>query len=498
LKLTDQIHELLRGLRGRLGPSPYDIAWMARVPANGGGETRWPELVDWLIEHQWLDGSWGGAVRYYHDRILCTLAAIIALREHNTGEVHEAIERGTRYIWHNLHRLRHDPFELVGFELIFPSLLTQARSLGLDVPTHTCGYGRIRTEKLRLLPIELLYSPGTSVAFSLEFLDNRVDIERMHYLQGSNGAIANSPATTAYFALRADGNSRALEYLEGAKTLSRGVPAFYPFRTFEITWALEHLAFGGLSLKELVEQSVWKDLQNSLHEKGVSMDPSFGIYDGDTTAVTVHVLRLGEYEVNPAILHRFEEPNSRIFRTFDFERNASVSTNAHALGALAEMPDYPDRREVIDRITAFLLAHRLYDTYWVDKWHSSPYYATSHTLIALLNLQKSLVPEFLTSIEWILHTQRDDGSWGYFDRGTAEETAYALLALLHYHKVGNAVNPDILKKGISFLHLDVEQGNQTYPDLWIAKSLFAPYSVIRAAILGAIHLYQDTFGHILA
>jgi len=49
--------ELVRNLDCRLGPSAYDIAWMARLPVNGGGGPRWPELIDWLIENQWLDGS---------------------------------------------------------------------------------------------------------------------------------------------------------------------------------------------------------------------------------------------------------------------------------------------------------------------------------------------------------------------------------------------------------------------------------------------------------
>jgi halimadienyl-diphosphate synthase len=471
---------------------------MARVPADDGNGPRWPRLLDWLIEHQWLDGSWGGAIRYYHDRILCTLAGIIALKKYEDHSAREVIERGERYIWHNLHRLRHDPFELVGFELIFPTLLNRARVLGLDVPTHTCGYGRIRAEKLKLLPEELIYSPTTSAAFSLEFLDTLVDLNRIHQLLGPNGAIANSPATTAYYVLQADKSPEALAYLERTTALSEGVPAFYPFRTFELAWVLEHLSFGGLSLDSLIQDSTWRELLATLDEDGVSMDPTFGIKDGDTTAVTEHVLALGGHSVDPMILHRFEKPKLRIFSTFDFERNASTSTNAHALGALAVMPDYPDRQEVLDRIAAWLLSDRVYDTYWVDKWHTSPYYATSHALIALIETQRTLLAEYDSSIEWLLHTQRGDGSWGYFDRGTAEETAYALLALLRYHRRVKPVAREILDNGVSSLSPSVEETSRDYPDLWIAKSLFAPGSVIRAAILAAINLYQDTFGRIPA
>jgi hypothetical protein len=62
----EEVKVLLRDLKGRMGPSPYDIAWMARVPAGGGGSARWPDLIDWLIANQWLDGSWGGEIVYYH------------------------------------------------------------------------------------------------------------------------------------------------------------------------------------------------------------------------------------------------------------------------------------------------------------------------------------------------------------------------------------------------------------------------------------------------
>jgi halimadienyl-diphosphate synthase len=497
MDLEAEARELVRNLGGRLGPSPYDIAWMARVPADGGGAVRWPDLVDWLIEHQWSDGSWGGAIRYYHDRFLCTLAAMIALKEHGQSRTaEEAIERGERYIWHNLHRLRHDPKELVGFELIFPTLLTQARALGLNVPTNTCGYGRVRAEKLRLLPEELLYSRDTSTAFSLEFLDVKADPDRLCRLQGPNGSVANSPAATAYLVLQAGGSRRALEYLEEAKALPKGVPAFYPFRTFETAWVLEHLAFGGLPLDTLVEPSIWEDLRASLSEEGVSMDPAFDIKDGDTTAVTLHVLALGGQMVDPMILHHFEKPGGRTFCTLHFERNASASTNAHALGALSLMPDYSHRQEVWDKVVAQLLADRVFDTYWVDKWHASPYYATSHVLITLISAQEPSLTDCLSSIEWLLHTQRDDGSWGCFDEGTAEETAYALLALLHCHRQVSAVDAEVLKRGVSYLCLSIDLEAGAYPELWIAKSLYAPESIVRAAILAAINLYQDTLGYI--
>jgi halimadienyl-diphosphate synthase len=497
MDLKAQARELVTNLGGHMNASPYDIAWLARLPADDGYGGRWPGLINWLLEHQRQDGSWGGGIPYYHDRILCTLMAIIALKERGReSAVDRAIQKGENYVWRNLHFLHHDPIELVGFELIFPTLLAQARTLELDVPAHSCGYGSVRAAKLRLLPEDSMYIPGTSVAFSLEFLGAKGEPDRLGQMLGANGSIANSPATTAYLLFQGGRDQAAQSYLEELVAQPRGIPHFFPLRTFEIAWVLEHLTFGGFSLQEddLVAPFLWEELQSALGEEGVSMDPAFGIKDGDTTAVSARVLSLSGRPVDPEILHRFEDPETRIFRTFEFERNASVSTNAHALEALALMPSYPDRQEVWDRVVTMLLAARKYQSYWIDKWHASPYYATSHVLISLLHSNEPLVSECLGSLDWLIHMQRDDGSWGYFDRGTAEETAYALLALLHYHRRFNMEDADVLRRGADYLQRAFES-ELPYPDLWIAKSLFAPEGVVRSAILAALFLFQETFGH---
>jgi ent-copalyl diphosphate synthase len=59
-----QARQLVQTLDGHLSTSAYDAAWMARLPADGTDGARWPELVDWLLRHQWPDGSWGGTIPY--------------------------------------------------------------------------------------------------------------------------------------------------------------------------------------------------------------------------------------------------------------------------------------------------------------------------------------------------------------------------------------------------------------------------------------------------
>ena len=84
MNLRQEARELIRNLNQRMSPSPYDIAWLARLRV--GDKPRWPHLVQWLIDNQYPNGSWGAEVVYYHDRIISTLAAAIALHVNGTDE----------------------------------------------------------------------------------------------------------------------------------------------------------------------------------------------------------------------------------------------------------------------------------------------------------------------------------------------------------------------------------------------------------------------------
>jgi halimadienyl-diphosphate synthase len=497
MNYVEEAKELVRNLGQRMGPSPYDIAWLARVGALTDRSARWPDLIDWLLENQHLDGSWGGEIEYYHDRIISTLAAAIALYENGrTEQTSRAISRAESYLWRHLHRLPHDPYELSGFELIFPTLLEEARALGLDVPVHTCGYGEIQSAKLRLIPPQMLYSPHISTVYSLEFLGQGGDVERLRQAVNDSGSVGNSPATSAYYLslCHRDGeqDERVLAYLDEIRERERMITV-YPFRIFESGWVLNNLIFSGLALATLADQSVLDALNAEMATTGMPLDTTFGIGDGDITSVCCRVLLSAGYDVDPLILANFENPESRVFRTYNYERNVSVSTNIHALDALSLMPHYPNRSEVRKQVIVTLLENRKYNIYWTDKWHASPYYATSHALVALLKQEDYLIHECRHTIDWILHNQNHDGSWGFYGTSTAEETAYALTALLTYHRY-DRLDPEVLHRGASYLAQTYQGAHSTYPELWLAKSIYAPYDIIRSAILAALILYGDTLG----
>ena len=77
--MTDLIAKLIDEIGpGHMASTAYDTAWVARL-----GDLDWNlsgRALAWLAENQLPDGSWGApAPMYYHDRVLCTLAAMIAL-----------------------------------------------------------------------------------------------------------------------------------------------------------------------------------------------------------------------------------------------------------------------------------------------------------------------------------------------------------------------------------------------------------------------------------
>src|SRR5262245_57880634 len=103
-----------------LSDTAYDTAWVAAVPDLADRRnTRFPTALQWLVDHQNPDGSWGGAVRYEHDRVLCTLAALVPLAIFGRRDAdHESVASGTRYLWQHGHLLKTESIQPVGFELL--------------------------------------------------------------------------------------------------------------------------------------------------------------------------------------------------------------------------------------------------------------------------------------------------------------------------------------------------------------------------------------------
>ncbi len=487
--MTDLISKLIDEIGpGHMGSTAYDTAWAARL-----GEIDWAlssRALAWLAGNQLPDGSWGAAApMYYHDRVLCTLAAMIALsyrgrREHDKLQIERGRLALERIVSGATQGLQSDPNgATVGFELIAPTLAAEAEKLGIIQKQGDRILGRLsrqRAKKLSFLKDNMI-SRYVTMAFSAEMAGtdgkHMLDIKN---LQESNGSVGVSPSATAYFATYIKrGDEASLNYLRKVMKPDGGMPNVAPFDIFEISWALWNLSLIPDLRKNGKLQPHIDFLSNAWQPKrGVGFAAEYSVKDSDDTGLVYDTLLRFGYEKDLASVLIYEEKDH--FRCFDLEANPSISANIHVLGALGQA-GLDKRNSSVLKILNYLQKARGQNPFWADKWHSSPYYATAHAIIACSELASELVAE---SVQWLLSSQNKDGSWGTY-LATAEETAYAIQALWVWNDKVARIPKSVFKNGARWLK---EHMDQPYPPLWIGKCLYNPSLVIRSAVISALAL----------
>jgi len=489
--MTDLITKLIDEIGpGHMASTAYDTAWAARL-----GEVDWglsSRALAWLSEHQLPDGSWGApAPMYYHDRVLCTLAAMIALSyQGRRGRDRTQIENGKlalqRIVGGATQGLQADPNgATVGFEMIAPTLAAEAEKLGIIKNQGNRILGRLskqRAKKLAYLQNNMI-NKHVTIAFSAEMAGtdgkHMLDIEN---LQEGNGSVGVSPSATAYFATYIKrGDAPSLKYLRSVIKPDGGMPNVAPFDVFEIAWTLWNLSFIPDLKKNGKLQPHLEFLSKAWQPKrGVGFAAEYSVKDSDDTGLVYDTLLRFGIEKDLASVLIYEEKDH--FRCFDLEANPSISANIHVLGALGQA-GLNEKNSSVSKAINFLRKAKGEHSYWIDKWHSSPYYATSHAIIACAGFAKEMVEG---SVHWILNSQNRDGSWGTY-LSTAEETAYAIQALWIWNEKVAKVPKTALKNGARWLK---EHMDHPYPPLWIGKCLYSPDLVIRSAVISALALSQ--------
>ncbi|MDQ2806566.1 MAG: hypothetical protein M3Z04_06560 [Chloroflexota bacterium] len=494
MSIIPQVYTFLQQLEAReikvFQAGAYDTAWLAALRDSADDSTAhplFPQSLEWLTTHQHADGSWGAPWPYYHDRLLSTLRAVLTLHSwgRRTADKRQ-IDLGLGYIWRNAGRQHSDPWETVGFELIFPTLLEQAEQAGLALPYAAfADLQTLRRAKLELIPPHLAYSRHTSLAMSLEMLGDTCDPNRLSEAQEANGGVSFSPSATAYVLQHDPNNGTAYRYLQEltqGEAADGSVPVAYPLEIFDESWSLRHLQHavpqrdpGLIALMEPLAQRL--NSEGTL--SGWTSSAAVPVKESDTTGVCFAALSYLGYELDPELLYQYEEPGH--FRCYPFERNPSISANIHVLDAL----HYCDPRESRSRITKvirFLRATRNSGGYWFDKWQVSPYYTTGHSVMAAHDIAPDLVEP---AIQWMIHTQWADGSWGWF-APTLEETAYVVLAMLVWQRSGHAVPAGLIERGVEYLRRGFSPTAMDYPPLWICKTLFTPVRVVHGLLLATL------------
>jgi halimadienyl-diphosphate synthase len=321
------------------------------------------------------------------------------------------------------------------------------------------------------------------MAFSAEMAGtdgkHMLDINNM---QEDNGSVGVSPSATAYFATYVKrGDEPSLKYLRSVMKQDGGMPNVAPFDVFEIAWTLWNLSFIPDLKKNGKLQPHLEFLSKAWQPKrGVGFAAGYSVKDSDDTGLVYDTLLRFGIEKDLASVLIYEEKDH--FRCFDLEANPSISANIHVLGALGQA-GLDQKNSSVQKVMRFLHKAKGTNHFWVDKWHSSTYYATAHAIIACAQFASGLVHD---SVEWILQSQNRDGSWGTY-LSTAEETAYAIQALWFWNENVAKVPRNTLKNGARWLR---EHMDQPYPPLWIGKCLYNPSLVIRSAVISALALAQ--------
>ncbi|KAK7285344.1 hypothetical protein RJT34_20113 [Clitoria ternatea] len=313
---------------GEITISAYDTAWVALVKnIDDGNSPQFPICLQWIANNQLPDGSWGdNEIFEAHDRILNTLACVIALTSWNLHP--HKCQKGLKFFKENLYKLQDENAEHmpIGFEVAFPSLLDLARSLNIEVPDDSPILQNIlamRDIKLKKIPREVLHKVPTTLLHSLEGMPN-LDWDQLLKLQCQDGSFLFSPSSTA-FALMQTKDENALKYLE--KIVNRfngGVPNVFPVDLFEHIWVVDRLDRLGVSR---YFQSEIKDCVNyvSRHwtEKGICWARNSEVQDIDDTAMGFKLLRLHGHRASHNVFKHFEK-NGEFF-CFAGQSNQAVT-----------------------------------------------------------------------------------------------------------------------------------------------------------------------------
>ncbi|XP_075489850.1 LOW QUALITY PROTEIN: ent-copalyl diphosphate synthase 1-like [Primulina tabacum] len=317
---SDKIRDLVETIRtmlasmddGEISISAYDTAWVAMVTdVGGGGRPQFPSSLEWIANNQLSDGSWGDATAFSaHDRIINTLACVVALRSWNMHP--DKSDKGICYIQENIAKLGDEDEEHmpIGFEVALPSLVEIAKKLGIDIPDDSPGMQEIyasRDLKLTRIPRDILHKVATTLLHSLEGMDG-LDWDKLLKLQCADGSFLFSPSSTA-FALHQTKDLKCLKYLNNqVQKFNGGVPNVYPVDLFEHLWAVDRLRRLGIfryfqpEIEECVDyvHRHWTD-------KGICWARNSVVQDIDDTAMGFRLLRLYGYEVSSDVFEHFEE-----------------------------------------------------------------------------------------------------------------------------------------------------------------------------------------------
>jgi hypothetical protein len=485
------LFELWRKQSGLITAESYSTAWMSVVPSLiQPTRPAWPDALALIRAMQLPDGGWGDhSVYYAHDRMISTLAAVMALKIWADPQDEQRIAEGLQAISLYACDLKYEQVEPIGFELLLPSLATELELLSLPFP-HEAWAQVSESTKVKLglvgkLDVDPL-KPRTWW-FSMELLPTERLARLDEQVLDRYGAIATSSAATAAFlrAHRLQGREvrSAAAYLERVfQATGGGGNVTWPIDVFELAWTLDNLRRSGIKPTHAgIAPMIWRLATYwELPPLGVTWNQAFRVRDGDHPAVAYRVLRWAGLHPSDQPIMDFWHEESGSYMTYLDERGTSISTTIHGLTAFRENPYNRTHRHIAIQLTDWLRERVKGRAGFHDKWHLSPLYPASRLLPTLIGWDDDLAR---FTMEFILSQQREDGGWGLTVNSNQEETALAVLALAEAYGGGLLKDLMPLRRAQSFLNRHVNEMPQER--LWIGKSLYLPIGVVKGVICAA-------------
>ncbi|KAK4276059.1 hypothetical protein QN277_019049 [Acacia crassicarpa] len=292
-----------------LSLSSYDTAWVAMIPSPSSVQAPlFPQTLNWLLENQHKDGSWGlshGNELLTKDSLLSTLASVLALKQWSVGE--QQINKGLGYIESNIAAAADDKqLSSIGFDIIFTRLIEQAQSQDLNLPFR----GNLLEKFFHKREVELQSGWGSNsegwkayVAYISEGFGKSQNWETAMKFQRKNGSLFNSPAATAA-AYTHINNSHCLDYLVSLlDKFENAVPTVHPLDVYARLHMVDSLEKQGINrhFKDEIGSVLdytWRLWQQK--EDDIFLEPT-------TCALAFRLLRLHGYDVSSDALDRFSE-----------------------------------------------------------------------------------------------------------------------------------------------------------------------------------------------
>ncbi|KAM5586881.1 ent-kaur-16-ene synthase, chloroplastic-like [Rosa sericea] len=292
-----------------LSVSSYDTAWVAMVPSpNSEKEPFFPECVNWLLDNQLHDGSWGPPNLHQlltKDALSSTLACILALKQWSVGE--KQINKGMHFIESNLASATDEEQPSpVGFDIIFPAMIESAMSLNMNLPQG----GSTLKALFHRRDFELKRGYGSNsegwkayIAYISEGIGKSQDWKMVMKYQRKNGSLFNSPSTTAS-AYTHSKSAGCLDYLCALiEKFGNAVPTVYPldhYARLSMVSTLDSLGIDRHFREEI------RSVLDETYRCWLQGDEDI-FSDAGTCAMAFRLLRVNGYDVSADRLNQFSE-----------------------------------------------------------------------------------------------------------------------------------------------------------------------------------------------